>query len=94
MKLRALILSAVVGLAVPCATVSSAAAQDWPTRTVKFLVPYGPGGGTDIVSRIIAQHMQELLGQSFVVENKPGAGSTLGADTVAKGDKDGYTVLV
>lgn len=94
MKPRALILSAIAGLSIACANVSSAAAQEWPIRTVKFLVPYGPGGGTDIVSRIIAQHMQELLGQSFVVENKPGAGSTLGADTVAKGDKDGYTVLV
>lgn len=94
MKPRALILSAIAGLGIACANVSPAAAQEWPTRTVKFLVPYGPGGGTDIVSRIIAQHMQELLGQSFVVENKPGAGSTLGADTVAKGDKDGYTVLV
>jgi tripartite-type tricarboxylate transporter receptor subunit TctC len=69
-------------------------AQEWPTRTVKFLVPYGPGGGTDIVSRIIAQQLQETLGQNFVVENKPGAGSTLGADSVAKADKDGYTVLV
>jgi tripartite-type tricarboxylate transporter receptor subunit TctC len=71
-----------------------AGAQEWPTRTVKFLVPYGPGGGTDIVSRIIAQELQTKLGQNFVVENKPGAGSTLGADMVAKSEKDGYTVLV
>jgi tripartite-type tricarboxylate transporter receptor subunit TctC len=70
------------------------AAQEWPARSVKFLVPYGPGGGTDIVSRIIAQQLQETLGQSFVVENKPGAGSTLGADMVAKSEKDGYIVLV
>ncbi len=74
--------------------VGPASAQEWPTRTVKFLVPYGPGGGTDIVSRIIAQQLQETLGQNFVVENKPGAGSTIGADSVAKADKDGYTVLV
>jgi tripartite-type tricarboxylate transporter receptor subunit TctC len=84
--------AAVLGLA--AIGVSPVAAQEWPTRSVKFLVPYGPGGGTDIVSRIIAQNLQETLGQSFVVENKPGAGSTLGADTVAKSDKDGYTVLV
>lgn len=87
-----LLLAGALGLA--AASLAPAAAQDWPTRTVKFLVPYGPGGGTDIVSRIIAQNLQEALGQTFVVENKPGAGSTLGADTVAKSDKDGYTVLV
>ncbi len=73
---------------------SPAVAQDWPTRTVKVLVPYGPGGGTDIAARIVAQQLQETLGQSFVVENKPGAGSTLGADAVAKAQKDGYTILV
>jgi tripartite-type tricarboxylate transporter receptor subunit TctC len=91
-RLAALSLAAAFGLSL--LSVTSVAAQEWPTRTVKFLVPYGAGGGTDIVSRIIAQHLQELLGQSFVVENKPGAGSTLGADTVAKSEKDGYTVLV
>jgi tripartite-type tricarboxylate transporter receptor subunit TctC len=89
-----LVLSAAVGLSLACASAAPVAAQEWPTRNVKFLVPYGPGGGTDIVSRIIAQNLQETLGQTFVVENKPGAGSTLGADTVAKSDKDGYTVLV
>ncbi len=93
MKLRSFMLSAAV-LGLAAIGVSPVAAQEWPTRSVKFLVPYGPGGGTDIVSRIIAQNLQETLGQSFVVENKPGAGSTLGADTVAKSDKDGYTVLV
>jgi tripartite-type tricarboxylate transporter receptor subunit TctC len=81
-------------LALVAGGMAQAAAQEWPTRTVKFLVPYGAGGGTDIVSRIIAQDLQESLGQTFMVENKPGAGSTLGADTVAKSEKDGYTVLV
>lgn len=94
MNWRTLFLAAAAGLALPWAVPGPAAAQDWPAHTVKFLVPYGPGGGTDIVSRIIAQQLQEMLGQTFVVENKPGAGSTLGADTVAKSDKDGYTVLV
>ncbi|MFN3348088.1 Bug family tripartite tricarboxylate transporter substrate binding protein [Pseudorhodoplanes sp.] len=92
MKLGNWLAAAAVGVAV--AATGPAAAQEWPARTVKFLVPYGAGGGTDIVSRIIAQQLQEKLGQSFVVENKPGAGSTLGADTVAKSEKDGYTVLV
>lgn len=94
MKLRLFFLSAAAALGLAAIAVGPAGAQDWPTRGVKFLVPYGPGGGTDIVSRIIAQNLQEALGQSFVVENKPGAGSTLGADTVAKSEKDGYTVLV
>ncbi len=94
MNLKTSMLSVAAALAIAATGVTPAAAQNWPTRSVKFLVPYGPGGGTDIVSRIIAQNLQEQLGQSFVVENKPGAGSTLGADTVAKSDKDGYTVLV
>lgn len=94
MKVRSLLVSTAAAFAIAAVLCGSAIAQEWPTRTVKFLVPYGPGGGTDIVSRIIAQHLQEALGQSFVVENKPGAGSTLGADTVAKSEKDGYTVLV
>ncbi|MFZ5693511.1 MAG: Bug family tripartite tricarboxylate transporter substrate binding protein [Pseudomonadota bacterium] len=86
-------LAAAIGFGL-VASGAPAGAQEWPTRTVKFLVPYGPGGGTDIVSRIIAQELQTKLGQNFVVENKPGAGSTLGADMVAKSEKDGYTVLV
>lgn len=94
LDLRLFILSVAGALGLAAVGFAPAVAQDWPTRTVKFLVPYGPGGGTDIVSRIIAQNLQEALGQTFVVENKPGAGSTLGADTVAKSDKDGYTVLV
>ncbi|MDT3683974.1 MAG: tripartite tricarboxylate transporter substrate binding protein [Pseudorhodoplanes sp.] len=94
LDLRQLILLVGGALGLAAVSFAPAAAQDWPTRTVKFLVPYGPGGGTDIVSRIIAQDLQASLGQSFVVENKPGAGSTLGADTVAKSEKDGYTVLV
>lgn len=70
------------------------AAQEWPARTVKIIVPNGPGGGTDIVSRILAAELSSTLGQSFVVENKPGAGTTIGADTVAKADPDGYTLLM
>lgn len=94
LNLRTSTLAVAAALGLAAVSLAPAAAQEWPTRTVKFLVPYGPGGGTDIVSRIIAQNLQEVLGQTFVVENKPGAGSTLGADTVAKSDKDGYTVLV
>jgi tripartite-type tricarboxylate transporter receptor subunit TctC len=91
---RALPLSLALLAVCAAGALASAAAQDWPNRTVKVLVPYGPGGGTDIAARIVAQQLQEDLGQSFVVENKPGAGSTLGADAVAKSAKDGYTILV
>jgi len=69
-------------------------AQEWPTRSVRIIVPNGPGGGTDIVSRILGQALQEKFGQPFVVENKPGAGTTLGADTVAKSPPDGYNLLM
>jgi tripartite-type tricarboxylate transporter receptor subunit TctC len=92
--MKTAMLAMAMALGLSAAHAPAASAQEWPTRTVKFLVPYGAGGGTDIVARIIAQNLQELLGQTFIVENKPGAGSTLGADTVAKADKDGYTVLV
>lgn len=85
------VFGAVLGITMAAATAS---AQEWPTRPVKVLVPYGPGGGTDIVARIVAQQLQDKFGQGFVVENKPGAGSTLGADMVAKSDKDGSTILV
>jgi tripartite-type tricarboxylate transporter receptor subunit TctC len=75
-----------LGLAAP------APAQDWPQKTIRIIVAFGPGGGTDIVGRIIAQRMQEKLGQSVVVENRPGAAGTLGNDAVARADKDGYTL--
>src|SRR5262245_33274233 len=68
-----------------------AAAQEWPQRTIRIIVAFGPGGGSDIVGRIIAQSMQEKLGQSVVIENRPGAGGMLGNEAVARADKDGYT---
>jgi tripartite-type tricarboxylate transporter receptor subunit TctC len=73
-------------------TTAVASAQTWPQRTIRIIVGFGPGGGTDIVGRILAQAMQQRLGQSVVIENRPGAGGTLGADAVARADKDGYTL--
>ena len=73
---------------------ATASAQDWPSRTVRIVVPNGPGGGTDIVSRILGDALSKSLGAPFVVENKPGAGTTLGAETVARAQPDGYTVLM
>jgi tripartite-type tricarboxylate transporter receptor subunit TctC len=72
-------------------TMQPASAQEWPTRPIRVIVGFGPGGGTDIVSRIIAEPLGEFLGQSIVIENKPGAGSTIAADMVAKAPPDGYT---
>src|SRR5262245_36058840 len=71
-----------------------AAAQDWPTRTVRIIVPFGPGSTPDMVGRLIADHMQQTLGQSFVIENRPGASANTGTDVVAKAEPDGYTLGV
>ena len=72
----------------------TAAAQDYPTRTVKIVVPYGVGGPADIYGRFIATKLQEVLGQPFVVEDRPGGGAVVGTDAVAKSAPDGYTLLM
>jgi tripartite-type tricarboxylate transporter receptor subunit TctC len=72
----------------------AAMAQDYPSRTVRLIVPVGPGGGTDILARHVAQKLGERLKQSVIVENRPGAGSLVGTEHVAKAPPDGYTVLV
>jgi tripartite-type tricarboxylate transporter receptor subunit TctC len=75
--------------------VTTTAMAEWPNdRPIRIIVGFGAGGGTDIVSRIIAQPLSELLKQSVVVENKTGAGGTLAAEYVARADKDGYTALM
>jgi tripartite-type tricarboxylate transporter receptor subunit TctC len=71
-----------------------AEAQAWPTRPVKFVVPFGAGGPADIYARFLGQRLQEPLGQSFVVENRPGGGSVVGSDYVAKSAPDGGTFLI
>lgn len=71
---------------------AAAAAQDWPQRNVRIIVGFGPGGGTDIVGRILAQALQDRLGKPVVVENRPGAGGTIGAEAVARAEKDGHTI--
>src|ERR1700740_3445974 len=72
----------------------SARALDYPTRPVRFIVGYPPGGATDILAPLIGQRLSEKLGQQFVVENKPGAGNNIGTETVVKAEPDGYTVLL
>ena len=71
-----------------------AGAQDYPTKHVRFVVPYAPGGGLDVVGRPISQKLTELWGQPVLIENRPGAGTTLGTATVAKAPPDGYTLLL
>lgn len=70
-----------------------AAAQSYPSRAVKVVVPWPPGQATDIAARVVAQKLQDALGQAFVVENKPGAGGAIGSEVVAKSPPDGYTLL-
>lgn len=72
----------------------SALAQTYPTKPIKIIVPFGPGGFTDVVARILGVKLGESLGQSVVIENKPGAGSMIGTDQVAKSAPDGHTLLI
>src|SRR5438270_5926466 len=86
---------AIVSLASCLALTVTAAAQDkFPSKPVKILVPYGPGGATDITARIVAEAMRQNLGQSLVVENKPGAFGILAIEEMARARPDGYTLQV
>jgi tripartite-type tricarboxylate transporter receptor subunit TctC len=76
------------------ASIGSAAAADYPTRPVRWVVGYPPGGATDIIARLIGQRLSERLGQQFVIENKPGAGNNIGTEAVINAEPDGYAVLL
>jgi tripartite-type tricarboxylate transporter receptor subunit TctC len=76
------------------ASVPLAFAQSWPTRPVKMIVPFPAGGPTDVLTRVLADKLTQSLGQPVVVENKPGAGGSIGADLAAKSPADGYTLLM
>jgi len=69
-------------------------AQNYPNHPVKIIVPFGAGGPADVYARVLAQHLSEETKQSFVVEDRPGAGSVIGTDAVAKSAPDGYTLLL
>ena len=92
------ILAATVGTAATAmaATLgaSRASAQAWPARPIRVIVPFAPGGSTDILARFLAQRLQDGIKASFVVENRPGAGGTVGADAAAKATPDGYTLFM
>jgi tripartite-type tricarboxylate transporter receptor subunit TctC len=85
--LLAIVISALAGL-------GSASALDYPTRPVRFIVGYPPGGATDILARLIGQRLSERLGQQFVIENKAGAGNNIATEAVVNAEPDGYTILL
>jgi tripartite-type tricarboxylate transporter receptor subunit TctC len=91
---RAAIGLVAIGLAALTVSAGGAAALDYPTRPVRFVVGYPPGGATDILARLIGQRLSEKLGQQFVIENKPGAGNNIGTETVVNAEPNGYTVLL
>lgn len=84
---------AVIGLA-SVLTHTTASAQTYPTRAVKIIVPFAAGGPADVYARFIAQRLTDTLGQSYIIDNKPGAGSVIGTDIAAKSPADGYTLLL
>src|SRR6476659_6382429 len=89
--------SALLALFCVCAAnaaIHAAAADTYPSRPIRFIVPFPPGGGNDIVGRIVAQKLGEGLGQQVVIDNRGGAGGTIGSDLTAKAPPDGYTLLV
>ena len=97
MRLKTTLLKSSLFLALGFAMAStslSALAQGYPTKPVKIIVPFAAGGPADVYARFMAQRLQDALGQSFVVDNKPGAGSVIGTDVAAKSAPDGYTLLL
>jgi tripartite-type tricarboxylate transporter receptor subunit TctC len=82
------------GAALLCTLAGAAAAQAWPTKNISLIVPFPAGGTTDVLARALGQELSKSLGQPVIVENKPGAGATLGADFVSKAKPDGYTLLM
>ncbi len=85
---------AALAIAAAFASIAPAAAIDYPTRAVKWVVPYPPGGTTDVLARIIAQWLTEKMGQTFIIENKAGGGNNIGVEMVVNAPPDGYTMLL
>ena len=94
MKKLGLIFKVTIAASACLMLTQSFAADSWPSHAIKFVVGFGPGGANDTVARVVAEAASKQLGQPIIVENKPGAGSTLGADFVAKSVPDGYTFFV
>jgi tripartite-type tricarboxylate transporter receptor subunit TctC len=91
---RQILGAAAAGAAVPLLSASPARAQAWPSRFVRLVVPFTPGGGIDTVGRIVAARLSEKWGQQVVVDNKPGAGGNIASELVARADPDGHTLYI
>ncbi len=89
-----LVLGAVAGLLVASAALGAESVESFPSRPVHIVLPFTPGGGTDVIARKLAPGMQQRLGQPVVIENKPGGNARIGANFVAKAEPDGYTILL
>ena len=96
MKVMRTMLARLLGVLLAAAAVVSvpALAADYPTKPVRWIVPYPPAGTTDILARLIGQYLSEHLGQTFIIENKPGGGNNIGTEFVARAPHDGYTLLL
>jgi tripartite-type tricarboxylate transporter receptor subunit TctC len=93
MTLSCTLCGAVAGVAL-LAGAAAAGAEDWPTRTVQVISPFGAGSASDTIARVVLDQVSRQVGQPFVIENRPGAGGTIGTATVAKADPNGYTLLL
>ncbi|MBV7481561.1 tripartite tricarboxylate transporter substrate binding protein BugE [Bordetella sp. BOR01] len=94
MKIKARTLASAIALATGLAATSVAAAADFPSKPIRVIVPFAPGGSTDIIARLVTQRMSQELGQPMVVENKGGAGGAIGAAEAARAEPDGYTLSI
>src|SRR5262245_50445918 len=92
--LSAIVLSAITAVGLSLATVNQSSGQtDYPSKVIKVIVPFPAGGPPDAVARVVVQHLQNRIGQSIIIENRPGAGTTLGTKSVSTAAADGYTLL-
>src|SRR5579871_425136 len=94
LRARAVAFAGLAGLVLAAAATTAAAAEDYPTRPIHVIVPFGAGGPTDIFTRALTEELRKSLGQPFVMENRPGAGTVIGTELAAKAAPDGYTLLM